>query len=104
MPHGDRGMRPIRKRQHSTSLGQQQAVAIGYNRKVDRAPRVLAKGRGELADRIVEVARAHGIPLREDPTLVNLLAQLEVEQEIPPVLYEAVAEVLAFIYRLRGQR
>lgn len=80
------------------------AVALGYNQLLHRAPRILAKGEGELARRIVEFARAHGIPLREDPALVRLLSNLEVDQEIPAVLYQAVAEVLAFVYRLRGKR
>jgi|YNPNPStandDraft_1061719.scaffolds.fasta_scaffold02421_15 flagellar biosynthesis protein len=79
----------------------EKAVAIGYQRGGDRAPRILAKGTGELARKIVEVARANNIPLKEDAALVGLLSQVELDQEIPPVLYKAVAEVLAFVYRLR---
>jgi flagellar biosynthesis protein len=81
--------------------GLDKAVAIGYQRAVDQAPRVLAKGTGEIARKIVEVARAHNIPLREDAALVGLLSQVELDQEIPPVLYRAVAEVLAFVYGFR---
>jgi FlhB-like protein len=76
-------------------------VALGYCPAKDQAPRILAKGSGPLAERIVEVARRCGIPLRQDPALVSLLAELDVDREIPPVLYRAVAEVLAFVYRLR---
>ena len=79
------------------------AVALGYDADRDKAPKVLAKGRGVLAERIMEIAKSHGIPLRDDPVLVELLAQVEVEREIPPVLYQAVAEVLAFIYRTTGK-
>jgi flagellar biosynthesis protein len=80
------------------------AVALGYDRKKDRAPKVLAKGRGALEEKILEVAKAHGIPLQEDPVLVELLAKVEIDQEIPPILYQAVAEVLAFIYKLKGKK
>ena len=79
------------------------AVALGYDADKDKAPKVLAKGRGVLAEKIMEIAKVHGIPLRDDPVLVELLAQVEVEREIPPVLYQAVAEVLAFIYRTTGK-
>ncbi len=67
------------------------------------APRVVAKGGGEIAERILEVAREHGVPLREDRELVGLLAQIDLGEEIPTALYVAVAEVLAFAYRLSGK-
>jgi flagellar biosynthesis protein len=79
------------------------AVALGYDPARDTAPKVLAKGRGEVAERIMEIAEAHGIPLQQDPLLLELLAKVEIDQEIPPVLYKAVAEVLAFIYQLKGK-
>ena len=68
------------------------------------APRVVASGRGHVADRILEAAREAGVPLREDPVLLEALATLELEQEIPPELYKAVAEALAWAYRLAGKR
>ncbi len=77
------------------------AVALQYERG-DAAPRVVAKGRGSLADRIIEIARDAGVPLYEDTDLVDLLAQVELDAEIPIELYQAVAEVLAFIYQLRA--
>lgn len=77
------------------------AVALHYDGK--RAPRVTAKGRNRIAEQILELARAHGIPLREDPDLVMLLARLELGEEIPASLYTAVAEVIAFAYMVSGK-
>ena len=79
------------------------AVALKYDRKKDNAPRVIAKGRGEIAEKIIEVAKAHNVPLYEDKNLIQILEALDLETEIPPELYRAVAEVLAFIYRLNGK-
>jgi flagellar biosynthesis protein len=78
------------------------ATALRYEGR--DAPRVVATGKGLVADRILEAARAAGIPLREDPVLLQALATLELEQEIPPELYRAVAEALAWAYRLSGRR
>jgi len=77
-----------------------QAVALRYTPKEDRAPKVAAKGKGYLAEKIVEMARAHGVPVREDKNLVQILSRLELEQEVQPEVYRAVAEILSFIYRL----
>lgn len=79
------------------------AVALKYDGKEDRAPKVIAKGRGEIAEKIVAIAKANNVPLYEDKNLVQLLEALDLETEIPPELYRAVAEVLAFIYRLNGK-
>lgn len=79
----------------------QQPIAVALRYDGDRAPRVVAKGRGELAQRIQDEARRCGIPLQEDPQLAVLLARIELGDYIPPSLYVAVAEVLAFAYRLR---
>jgi flagellar biosynthesis protein len=76
------------------------AVALRYERGTDKAPRLVAKGDRLLADRIVEIARAHQIHVHEDPDLVAALATLDVDREIPESLYYAVAEVLAFVYHL----
>lgn len=78
------------------------AVALKYDRKKDNAPRVIAKGRGEIAEKIIEVAKAHNVPLYEEKNLIQILEALDLETEIPPELYRAVAEVLAFIYRLNS--
>ena len=79
------------------------AVALKYEKEKDAAPRIVAKGRGFVAQKIIETARAHRVPLYEDKNLVQVLEALDLETEIPPELYRAVAEVLAFIYRLNGK-
>lgn len=76
------------------------AVALGYEAGEDEAPRVLAKGQGFIAEKIEELAREAGVPVKEDRELVEYLSALNLYQEIPPFLYEVVAEVLAFVYRL----
>ncbi len=76
------------------------AVALRYDATSDAAPRVIAKGTGLLADRIIEIAQEHGIHIYHDPDLVTVLAKLNLDTAIPEELYRAVAEVLAFVYRL----
>ena len=76
------------------------AVALRYNAGRDTAPRVVAKGAGLQAEHILEVAREHGVPIHDDPDLVELLARIDIDTEIPEPLYQAVAEVLGFVYRL----
>jgi flagellar biosynthesis protein len=76
------------------------AVALIYDGK--SAPRVVAKGKGHVAEEIIARAKAHGVPLKEEPELVNLLAQVDLGREIPEALYVAVAQVIAFACRLRG--
>ena len=75
------------------------AVALHYDEASDAAPRVLAKGQGDIAERIIALAREHNIPLHEDHDLVRLLGVLDLDIEIPPALYRALAEVLAHVYR-----
>ena len=74
------------------------ATAIRYEKGKDQAPKLVAKGEGVLAKKIVELAEKHGIPVLEDKNLVNLLFKLEPEEEIPPELYRAVAKILAWVY------
>jgi flagellar biosynthesis protein len=76
------------------------AAALQYQHRVDSAPVMVAKGRGIIAERIIEIARKHNIPLRSDPTLIEVLSQLDLDQEIPSELYRAVAEVLAYVYKM----
>lgn len=79
------------------------AVALAY-READAAPRVIAKGRGLVAEEIIARAREHGIYVHESPELVALLSQIDLDQRIPPQLYVAIAELLAWLYRLeRGE-
>lgn len=79
------------------------AVALRYDQSRDAAPRVVARGQGYVAERILTIAREAGIHVHEDPDLVAVLAALDVEAEIPQDLYRAVAEILAFVYRLNQQ-
>ena len=79
------------------------AVALSYDVAKQPAPMVSASGQGIVAERILELAKEHGIPIRKDPDMVELLAQLDVGQIIPPELYAVVAEVLAFVYRVKGK-
>jgi flagellar biosynthesis protein len=79
------------------------AVALAY-READAAPRVVAKGRGLVAEEIIAKAREHGVYVHESPELVSLLSQIDLDQHIPPQLYVAVAELLAWLYRVeRGE-
>ncbi|MBP9837617.1 MAG: EscU/YscU/HrcU family type III secretion system export apparatus switch protein [Proteobacteria bacterium] len=74
------------------------AVAIKYETE-DRAPKVIASGAGEIAKRILEIAKIHNIPVQEDDDLVRILSKIQIGYEIPPQTYKAVAEILAFLYR-----
>jgi flagellar biosynthesis protein len=76
------------------------AAVLKYKHQIDRAPRLVAKGKGLVADRILELARKHRIPIQSDPALVEVLSRLDIDQEIPPDLYRAVAQVLAYVYRV----
>ena len=89
------------RKKESPPTKRRMAVALEY--AGDGAPRVTAKGAGESAERIIELARQHGIPLQDDKELVELLAQLPLEQEIPERLYRVVAEVIAFAYLIKGK-
>jgi len=75
------------------------AAAIRYDSAKDDAPRLTAKGKGHMAERIIELARKHNIPIRTDDALVHILSKLDLDQQIPPELYRAVAEILAFVYK-----
>ena len=77
------------------------AVAIAYN-SGDSAPRVVAKGRGMVAEQIIERAKEHGVAIHESKELVSLLMQVELDDHIPPALYRAVAELLAWLYRVEA--
>ncbi len=75
------------------------AVALRYSPERNQAPVVVAKGKGHIAQAILDKAKEHRIPVQEDASLVEVLSKLELEQEIPPELYQLVAEILSFIYR-----
>jgi flagellar biosynthesis protein len=79
------------------------AVALRYVPPLDRAPKLTAKGSGLLAQKIIELAQKHGIPIKEDPVLIQVLSQLDFYQEIPPSIYVMVAEILAFVYSVNNR-
>ncbi|MCG5514182.1 EscU/YscU/HrcU family type III secretion system export apparatus switch protein [Ectothiorhodospira shaposhnikovii] len=81
--------------------GRRQAIALHYGGS--GAPRLTAKGEGELAERILDIARAHDVPVHRDAALSMTLSRVPLGEEIPENLYVAVAEVLAFIYLLSGR-
>jgi len=76
-----------------------EAIALAY-RQTDAAPRVVAKGKGLVAEQIIARAREHGVFVHESPELVALLTQVDIDQHIPPQLYQAIAELLAWLYRI----
>ena len=80
------------------------AVALQYEHGKDPAPRVTAKGRGAVAERIIEKAREHGVVIESNAGLAEALSHVELEQQIPRELYRAVAEVIGFVLRLSGPR
>jgi len=79
---------------------QKKAVALEYRKEDDRAPKVTAKGSGLVAEKIIALARKHGVPVRGDRHLIEILSTLDLYEEIPEELYKAVAEVLVFIYKM----
>jgi flagellar biosynthesis protein len=85
----------------SVETRHQLAVALHYDKT--GAPRVVAKSRGSLGARIIEVAKAHDIPIEENEVLAGALSHVELGDEIPIELYKAVAEVLIFVLRLSGR-
>jgi flagellar biosynthesis protein len=76
------------------------AVALRYEHSQDRAPLVVAKGSGKLAEKIIEIAKEHGITIYEDKELISTLMKLDIGDYIPEELYPIVAQILAFIYSL----
>ena len=78
------------------------AVAIRYG-ETDHAPRVVATGKGLVAEQIIERAKAAGVYIHESPALVSLLSQLDLDAQIPPQLYRAVAELLVWVYQLEAE-
>jgi flagellar biosynthesis protein len=75
------------------------AVALKYEPGERTAPVMVAKGKGQMAELILERAKENGIPVQEDSSLVEVLSKLDIDQEIPPELYTLVAEILSFVYR-----
>ena len=76
-----------------------EAIALSYQSEQASAPKVVAKGKGFIADKILEKANDHHIPVQEDASLIALLSELNINEQIPEELYHVVAEVFAFIYK-----
>jgi flagellar biosynthesis protein len=76
------------------------AVSLKYRPESDSAPRVTAKGKGKIAEKIIKIAKEHDIYIHEDPDLIEVLSQLDINKEIPQDLYLVVAELLVFVYSL----
>ena len=81
----------------------EKVVALRYREDQDRAPKIVAKGNGEIGRKIKEIALQNGIPIHRDNDLVELLAQIEIDREIPPELYSAIAEILSWVYRANNE-
>ena len=79
------------------------AVALLYDQKKRAAPVVTAKGEGELAQQIIEIAEQSGVEVTEDPLLAETLSMIEINEEIPEALFQAIAVILAWVYRINGK-
>lgn len=88
---------------HVLNNGRPSAVAITYDSS-DAAPRVIAKGYGTLAETIIRTAKENDLYVHESPELVSLLMQVDLDAHIPPQLYLAIAELLAWLYALEGNQ
>lgn len=88
------------KNQSQKSL---QAVALHYDRRPESTPKVVATGRGDLAQQIIAAAEAAGVDIVQDPDLLEVLGRVPVGEDIPIEMFQAVAEILAFIYRINGR-
>lgn len=84
----------------SGSKNNKEAVVLKYTEQTDHAPKVVAKGTGLVAEQIIQKAEENNVPIQKDPTLLELLSELSIDQSIPEELYQAVAEVFAFIYKV----
>jgi len=82
---------------------QNKAAALHYQQGSHSAPKIVAKGRGRMAEKIISLAHEHGVPVREDNDMIEILSALNMYEEIPPDLYKAIAEILAFIYKMNGR-
>jgi flagellar biosynthesis protein len=83
---------------------QNRAVALKYQPDSDNAPKVTAIGKGKVAEKIIEIAREHNIHIHNDPDLIEVLSQLDLNEEIPAPLYVIVAELLGFVYSLNAEK
>jgi len=78
----------------------EKAVALEYDNAKNSAPKVIAKGEGKSAQKIIQIAKENGVTLKKDEDLVELLSKVELDKEVPPEMYKAVAELFAFLYKI----
>jgi flagellar biosynthesis protein len=93
---------PSRGAEKTQPEKQQKAVAIAHEAEGNSVPRVVASGRGAVAEQILQIAFAHGVKVREDADLVEVLSQVDVDSDIPLEAFATVAEILAYVYRANG--
>ncbi len=94
----------MKKRRKRKLVAHRAAAALRYRMAEDSAPKLVAKGAGIVAEKIIAAAREAGVPIHENPDLLALLMTLNIGEAIPPEMYTAVAEVLAFIYKINKKK
>ncbi len=82
----------------------QRAVALRYNDEQDATPKVVAKGAGSMAEKIIRIAKERNVPVRQDPDMIQLLSGIDAMQPVPSRLYQAVAEILLYIYQMNEEK
>jgi len=80
------------------------AIALRYDLDKENAPKIVAKGKGLIAERIIKIAEENELPIKKDEDLVELLTKIDIDQEIPNNLYKAVAEIFSFIYNVTNEK
>lgn len=86
--------------ENKDNLKHKKTVALKYNKNTDQAPKIIATGKGSIAEKIIKKAREENIPIKEDKDIVQVLAELNIGDEIPKELYTVIAEILSFFYKL----
>ena len=92
-----------KKHKSDNKSHKKKAVALRYDQEKEAAPRVIGKGTGLLAEKLIELAKEHDIPIHEDADLIEILSRLDLHDEIPSSTYVVVAEILALVYRTNDQ-
>jgi len=87
---------------HNTQTERITATALGYDPESDQAPVILASGRGKIAEQIIQIAKENNVPIHDDPILAQTLARIQINDVIPPELYLVVAQIFAYIQRVRS--
>ncbi len=93
----------LRNSNQENSLSTDYAVALGYEPEKDNAPKVLAKGQGHVAQKIIQIAIDEGIEIRKDADLLQILKAVDIDSEIPIEAFSAVAEIISYIYKENGK-